>query len=236
MSGRRFATDIRLVLFDLDGTLIDSEPGIMESIHQAFGAIGAEVPPYEVLRTWIGPPFHQSFPTVLGDDAERVEQAIGKYREHYEGGAWQRHDVYPGIGEAVAALDAAGCALAVVTTKIFRQARRIIDHLPFGAMFSRVYGGELKAAYSAKAQMIAQALADFGVSAGQAAMIGDRHFDIDGARANGVPAIGVSWGFGNIEELLAAGADAIVHAPAELSRLLLPARPEQVEDRRRSMR
>jgi phosphoglycolate phosphatase len=213
----------QLVLFDLDGTLIDSEPGIMESIHHAFTAIGAAVPPYDVLRTWIGPPFYQSFPTALDHDADRVEAAIGKYREHYEAGAWQRHAIYPGIDAAIAALDAAGCALAVVTTKIFRQARRIVDHLPFGAAFARVYGAELKTSHSAKAQMIAQAMADFGIAPERTAMIGDRHFDIDGARANGVHAIGVGWGFGSIEELRTAGADAIVHAPIDLIELLLPA-------------
>jgi len=222
-AARAAAPHRQLVLFDLDGTLIDSEPGIMESIHHAFTAIGAPVPPYEVLRTWIGPPFYQSFPTALDHDPERVEAAIGKYREHYEAGAWQRHAIYPGIDAAIAAFDAAGCALAVVTTKIFRQARRIVDHLPFGAAFVRVYGADLKTAHSAKAQMIAQAMADFGVAPERTVMIGDRHFDIDGARANGVHAVGVGWGFGSVEELRAAGADAIAHAPADLVELLLPA-------------
>ncbi|MDR3387305.1 MAG: HAD hydrolase-like protein [Rudaea sp.] len=218
---RRSST--RLALFDLDGTLIDSATGIFASLDHAFAQIGAELPPRETLHAWIGPPFHQTFPSVLGDDPERVELAIAKYREHYIDSGWAGHSVYPGIAEAIAALAATGCALGVVTTKVQDQARKIVDHLPFGAHFQRVYGPDLKTPHSAKAQMIAQALQDFAVPAANTAMIGDRHFDIEGARANDVRGIGVGWGFGSIRELEAAGADAIAHAPRELPALLGPA-------------
>lgn len=211
----------RLALFDLDGTLIDSEQGIFGSLRHAFAQIGAELPHESILRTWIGPPFHQTFPSILGDDPARTELAIAHYRDHYIAEGWAGHAVYPGIGETIAALAAAGCALAVVTTKPLPQAGKIVQHLPFGKSFTRVYGPDLKTAHSAKAEMIAQALADFAMPAQHAVMIGDRHFDVAGARANGVRAIGVRWGFGSIDELTAAGADAIAHAPADLTHLLL---------------
>jgi phosphoglycolate phosphatase len=115
---------------------------------------------------------------------------------------------------------AAGHALGVVTTKHLPQAQKIVGHLPFGKFFTRIYGPDAGTAHSAKAEMIAQALQDFAIAPGDAAMIGDRHFDIEGARANGVRAIGVTWGFGDIAELNAAGADAIAHTPAELTALL----------------
>ena len=210
----------RLALFDLDGTLIDSASGILSSIEYAFAQIGAPLPEREILHTWIGPPFHQTFPSVLGDDPARVELAIENYREHYMATGWAGHSVYPGIAEVIAALVAAGCALGVVTTKPVAQARKIIEHLPFAAAFARIYGPDIKTAHSAKTQMIAQALEDFAAPAVQTAMIGDRHFDIEGARANGVRAIGVAWGFGSVEELRAAGAQAIAQRPDELTEIL----------------
>jgi phosphoglycolate phosphatase len=213
----------RLVLFDLDGTLIDSAAGIFASLDHAFAQIGAELPSREALRAWIGPPFHQTFPSVLGEDPERIELAIAAYRDHYIATGWTGHSIYPGIGDAIAALAAEGCALGVVTTKPLPQARKIIDSLPFGACFDRFYGPDIKTPHSAKAQMIAQALHDFAMPAAHAAMVGDRHFDIEGARANDVRGIGVSWGFGSVDELRDAGADAIAHAPEELLPLLLPA-------------
>jgi len=210
----------RLVLFDLDGTLINSEAGIFSSLRHAFAQIQAELPHESVLRTWIGPPFHQTFPHVLGDDPARVELAIAHYRDHYVAEGWAGHAVYDGMHDTIDALAAAGCALAVVTTKPLPQAGKIVQHLPFGTKFTRLYGPDLKTAHCAKAEMIAQALQDFATPAAHAAMIGDRHFDIEGARANRVHAIGVSWGFGSVEELDRAGADAIAHAPRELPELL----------------
>jgi phosphoglycolate phosphatase len=210
----------RLVLFDLDGTLIDSEPGITASLGYAFARIGAELPPREVLRSWIGPPFRQTFPSVLGDDALRIEAAIGHYRTRFEDVGWSEHAVYDGIAELVASIAARGDALAIVTTKPQSQAQRIIDHLPFGASFARVYGPDAHHAHCAKAEMIAQALTDFAAHPQRSVMIGDRYFDIEGARANEVAGLGVTWGFGSVDELRAAGAQAIAHEPRELLALL----------------
>jgi phosphoglycolate phosphatase len=215
---------MQLVLFDLDGTLIHSEAGIVGSLRHAFDRLGHTAPPLEELRRWIGPPLRQTFPTVVGDDPERVELAVAHYRERFDSIGWSEHEVYPGIAELVEALAARGLTLAIVTTKMQTQARRIIDHLPFGRYFAAVYGPSGDGQHSEKAQMIAQALADFGVASAQAVMIGDRHFDIEGAHKNGVRGLGVAWGFGSREELEQAGADAIAATPAELATLLQSAR------------
>lgn len=212
---------MKLALFDLDGTLIDSEVGIVASIEYALEKLGAAVPSREELRGWIGPPLRMTFPRVLGEDAAKVERAVELYRERYSAIGWSEHVVYAGVGEAVAALAEAGTTLAVVTSKAALYAPRIVASLPFGAAFARVYAVPPDSAHSEKATLIAQALADFGVPAEAAAMIGDRHFDIDGARANGVRAIGAGWGFGSREELLDAGADAIAAHPRELLAALL---------------
>ena len=213
----------RLVLFDLDGTLIDSANGIFASLDHAFAQVGAQLPAREALRAWIGPPFHQTFPSVLGDDPARIALAIEKYREHYSDSGWAGHTVYPGIAAMISAFAERDVAMGVVTTKPKAQAHLIIDHLPFGAHFVRVYGPDIKSAHCTKSEMIAQALVDFDVAAECTAMVGDRYFDIEGACANRVRGVGVSWGFGSVEELQSAGAQAIVHTPDELLCVLVPA-------------
>lgn len=209
-----------LILFDLDGTLIDSEIGIVTSIEYALEKLGAPLPPRDTLRTWIGPPLRATFPLALGDDAEAVEQAVAHYRERFSTIGWREHTVYAGIAEAIETLAARGATLAVVTSKPDLYAGKIVESLPFGARFERVYAVTADSRVSEKAELIALALADFGRPAAEAAMIGDRHFDIEGARANGVRAIGAGWGFGSLDELRAAGADAIVEAPPMLASVL----------------
>lgn len=216
---------MQLVLFDLDGTLIHSEAGIVGSLRHAFDRLGHAAPPAEELRRWIGPPLRQSFPRVIGDDPVRVEQAVEYYRERFDRIGWSEHEVYPGIAGLIEDLASESRTLAIVTTKMRAQARRIIDHLPFGHHFHEVYGPGGDGHHSEKAEMIARALADFGVAPAHAVMIGDRHFDIDGARHNGVRGLGVAWGFGSREELEQAGADAIAATPAELAVLLRTAGP-----------
>ena len=213
----------RLVLFDLDGTLIDSEIGIVASTEYALRKLGAPIPPREVLRTWIGPPLRATFPTVLGDDPQIIERAVALYRERFADVGWREHSVYPGIADAIEALAGYGMTLAVVTSKPDLYAGRIVASLPFGHRFARVYSVHAGSAHSEKAEMIADALADFCVAPQHAVMIGDRHFDIAGAYTNSVRGIGVSWGFGSVEELNAAGAHAIAHAPEALIDLLAPA-------------
>lgn len=211
---------MKLALFDLDGTLIDSQEGILASIEHALGTLGAPVPPRSQLRQWIGPPLRASFPCVLGDDAAAVERAIALYRERYAELGWREHVVYAGIADAIQTLAARPLQLAVVTSKPAADAARIIASLPFGACFARIYAPTPASASCEKAAMIAQALADGGAAGVDVAMVGDRSFDMHGARANGVRALGAGWGYGGREELLAAGAAAIADAPAQLGALL----------------
>jgi phosphoglycolate phosphatase len=210
----------QVALFDLDGTLIDSEIGIVGSTEYALRKLGAPIPSRAVLRTWIGPPLRATFPTVLGDDPEIIERAVALYRERFTDVGWREHVVYAGIAEVIESLAARGTRLAVVTSKPDLYAGRIVASLPFGHRFARVYSVHAGSAHSEKAQMIADALADFAVAPEHATMIGDRHFDIAGALANGARSIGVSWGFGSVEELNGAGAHAIAHAPGDLAALL----------------
>jgi phosphoglycolate phosphatase len=211
---------VKLTLFDLDGTLIDSEAGIVNSIQYALSRLGAPSPPREELRAWIGPPLRVTFPLALGDDLQAIERAVDYYRERFSTIGWREHVVYAGIDSLIEALAQRGDRLAVVTTKPDLYAEKIVRSLPFGARFERVYAAQAGSRDSEKAAMIARALRDFGSHPDDAVMIGDRHFDIDGAKVNGVRALGVGWGFGSHEELRAAGAEAIAASPSELLGLL----------------
>ncbi|EIL91701.1 HAD hydrolase-like protein [Rhodanobacter sp. 115] len=210
-----------LCLFDLDGTLIDSEPGITACIRHALAKLGVPAP--ADLRPWIGPPLRHSFAPLLDRDALRIETAVDYYHERFSAQGWREHAIYPGIAEAISALRGAGHQLAIVTSKPMEHAAPIIESLPFGDAFEKLYGPDPSSAHSEKASMIAAALADFGAAPQDTVMIGDRRFDIEGAVANEVSGIGVLWGFGSREELQQAGAQALAAHPHELATLLRPA-------------
>ncbi|HVB84051.1 MAG TPA: HAD hydrolase-like protein [Rhodanobacteraceae bacterium] len=215
-----------LLLFDLDGTLIDSAPGIIACIEHACTAMSVAAPPRAVLRGWIGPPLGETFPGVVGSDPGRVDAAIAHYRERFDRIGWREHRVHAGMDAVIAAQRAAGHTLAIVTTKVQTQAERIVAALPFGDAFARVYGPTADARHCEKAQMIAQAMADFRHAAAATRVIGDRHHDIAGARAHGVASCGVLWGYGSASELEAAGATVLVEQPAALAAWLSdPAAP-----------
>jgi phosphoglycolate phosphatase len=205
-----------LVLFDLDGTLIDSEIGILAGVRHSLASVGAEAPDDATLRSWIGPPLRVSFGAVLNGDSERVEAAVVAYSQRFREIGWSEHTVYDGVADMVASLADAGHRLAVVTSKTRAHAEPILAHLPFGHLFERLYAPPPSTAHSEKAEMIAAALADFGQSADDTIMVGDRLFDMEGAVANGVRGVGVLWGFGDREELEGAGAWKVVEAPAEV--------------------
>ncbi|HTV84619.1 MAG TPA: HAD hydrolase-like protein [Dyella sp.] len=214
-----------LCLFDLDGTLIDSQAGISACIRHALTKLG--VPSPADLRAWIGPPLRHNFAPLLGGDAERVEAAVAYYHERFTTLGWREHSIYPGVEDMMVALHAAGHRLAVVTSKPRQHAQPIVQALPFGHHFEKLYGPHPSSPHSEKASMIAAALADFGAAPQETVMIGDRRFDMEGALANAVAGIGVLWGFGSREELEAAGAQVVIehpaHLPAYLDAFLPPA-------------
>lgn len=209
------------LFFDLDGTLIDSAVGITRCVAHALERLGEPVPAEPELRRWIGPALRDSFGPLLGDPA-RTERAVELYRERFDVHGWREHEVYEGIGEAVAALAADGHRLAVVTAKNEPHARRIVDHLPFGHHFRDVIGATPCGRLSHKPELIGEALARLGWSTADAWMIGDRHMDIHGARHHGMASVGVLWGFGGEGELREAGATRLAGDPAALRALFAP--------------
>jgi phosphoglycolate phosphatase len=203
------------LLFDLDGTLIDSAVGITRCVAYALEALGEPIPDAAALRRWIGPPLRTSFGPLLGD-ADRTERAVELYRERFDALGWSEHTIYPGIEQALRALHASGHRLAVVTAKNQPHAERIVAHLPFGNLFETVSGASFDGRIGEKPELIAAALERMQIASTQAWMIGDRHMDIDGARHHGMRSIGVLWGFGDAHELRAAGATHLCPQPGLL--------------------
>jgi phosphoglycolate phosphatase len=205
-----------LFLFDLDGTIIDSEVGIFAGIRHAMAVVGAPAPDDDALRAWIGPPLRVSFGPLLDNDHDRIEAAVAAYSQRFHDVGWSEHRVYEGIPELISALAARGHRLAIVTSKTRAHAERIIAHLPFADAFERLYAPGPETARSEKAEMIAAALGDFDHVEDDAFMVGDRRYDMEGAVANGVRGIGVLWGFGDREELDKAGAWKVIEKPADM--------------------
>jgi len=211
------AIDTAAVLLDLDGTLSDSRPGIESCLRMAMAEMGHPLDPAADLGWAIGPPTDDVFGRLLAPFGDsRVAETVVVYRRHYAAGGWSDNTPYDGIAAALATLSGAGLALYLATSKRIDFARRILEHFGFARHFAGVYGAELDGTRSHKPEMIAHIVAQHGLDPRRAVMVGDREFDITGAHANGLRAIGVLWGYGSAAEFDHAGADAVIAAPSEL--------------------
>lgn len=210
------------VLFDLDGTLVDSAPGITSAVNATLRGLGeAEVPPAE-LATSIGPPLHETFGRLLAHRApssDELDVIVADYRARYAVGMVEGSIPYPGIRELLDALVDAGRPLAVATAKAQPLAQALLEGLGLADRFDAICG-PVPPARDTKADTVREALGKLGPRAQGAVMVGDRRHDVEGARANGLPAIGLLFGFGTRDELTAAGAAAVVSDTTELAALL----------------
>lgn len=203
------------VCFDLDGTLTDPKLGITGSIRHALKVLGCEVPEGDDLTWCIGPPLLASFETLLGDGCDAV-RALEIYRERFSEIGLFENEIYPGIRDVLTSLTRDGRQLFVATSKPAVYAVRIIEHFELTEFFDEVYGAELDGTRSDKTELLSYILAQQKLDVATTFMVGDRSFDIIGARNNGMKAIGVLYGFGSKSELLDAGAMALCDAPQDL--------------------
>jgi phosphoglycolate phosphatase len=205
------------ILFDLDGTLTDPRVGIVACLKYAIESMGQVPPGDRELARFIGPPLQVSLASLAGiDNEEKVTRAVAFYRERFAETGMYENTVYPDIPQTLDALIARGATLYVATSKPTVYAARIVEHFGLSGYFRGVYGSELDGTRSNKAELIAHLLQTESMSGASAVMIGDRSHDMAGAKANGVFAVGVLWGYGSREELLAAGAAALCERPAKL--------------------
>jgi phosphoglycolate phosphatase len=203
------------IVFDLDGVLVDSRVPITRSIDYALETHGLPRPQLDRLERFIGPPLTVAFAELVGHppDSPLVLACLASYRERYSEASLHETTVFPGIPEAVAVL-AESHRLAVATSKPLAFAEPLLAALDLRASFDHVAGPDLDVNREDKQTTIRRVLSALDTT--RAVMIGDRSFDIIGAHACGIPAIGVTWGIGSAEELAISGAEVIIDAPSRL--------------------
>ena len=207
------------ILLDLDGTLTDPGVGIERCLRHALSALGREPPHIDLARA-VGPPLREVLgPWLAGAPEETLDEAIRLYRQRYATCGWFENTVYPGVLDLLEGIRARGWRATVVTSKLEPIAVRVVEHFALAPYLTGVYGsrpGEL----GAKPDLIARVLECEAIDPAEAVVVGDRLHDVRGARACGVDAIGVTYGYGSREELEREGATWICDSPPSILRVL----------------
>ncbi len=206
------------IYFDLDGTLTDSGPGIMNGVTYALEKLGYPVPPRAVMGRYIGPPLADSFCQFDGMEPEEAHRAVEVFREYYDVTGKFENKPYPGMESMLKTLKNQGKTLMVATSKPETTANEVLEHFGLSQYFDLVVGSILDGGRVTKTQVLAHALALGGTE--NAVMVGDRRFDVEGARFHGLDCIGVLFGYGDREELTKAGAAALAEDTRQLLEIL----------------
>lgn len=208
--------------FDLDGTLTDPAMGITNSFVHALKYFGIEIPSYEKLCSFIGPPLVDSFKNSFGFNDEQAMEGVKKYREYFAVKGLFENEVYEGIPNVLECLKEQGKKLIVATSKPEEYSKRIIDHFGLTKYFDSVCGSAMDESRASKDQVIAYAIRQNDITdTSKILMIGDREHDVIGAKKNNLKSCGVLYGYGSLEELKKSGADYIASDVCELKKLLL---------------
>lgn len=207
------------VVFDLDGTLFDAEEGIVSSVVKAMKEMGLEIPQGAQLRQVVGPPLRYSFHDLLNVPSERLDEAADRYAHIFRSEGMYRYSVYPGIRTMLRVLKENGIYVALASSKPRDLCEHILRHYGLRHFFDRVIGETDSHAKLGKPEMIRRALPEHYE---RAAMVGDRLYDMEGAKAAGVDGVGAVYGCGSVEELRRAGATLLVSDADELRELLCP--------------
>lgn len=208
-----------LILFDLDGTLLDSKEGITKSVQYALKKLGVEISDRRELVKFIGPPLQESFENFYQVDGLK---GIEYYRECFVGQQKMlENEIYPGVVELLEKLKEKKKKLVVATSKPTVYSKTILEHFRLAPYFEEIQGSELDLSLIEKEDVIRVVLEQYSsVSKDRIVMIGDRKHDILGAKINRIDNIGVLYGYGSKEELQTAGAEKIVNTALELEMLL----------------
>ena len=205
------------ILFDLDGTIIDSGEGVTNAVAYALEKLGIEVKDKNDLKCFIGPPLLESFKEFYGIEGEDALRAQEYYREVYGSKHLLENEVYDGIPELLERIKASGRKLVVTTSKPEKYALQIAKHFDFEKYFDLIAGADLLGKRSNKAQVLEYALDQLGnPDRSRVILVGDRKYDCDGAAAFGISTIGVLYGYGSEEELREHGAKYIANKPEDV--------------------
>jgi len=209
---------MKLVLFDMDGTIIDPKLGFVRCINYALDALGIESVPENKLVQYIGPPLDYAFKKIVADNSNEalITDCIIKFRERYLDVGWQENHLYGGIDTVLQTLHAKNYDLAICTSRRTDLAQKIIDHYEYGTIFNAVYGADV----GLKKSTVVADLIQQQQFTTDSWLIGDRSFDMSAANLNGLHSIAVLWGYGSKEELEEYSPNFIVKAPDEITTII----------------
>lgn len=208
----------KTIIFDLDGTLTDSGEGILNCAELALRHFDLPIPDRQTMRVFVGPPLHDTF-VKFGVPEQKAEEAVAVYRSRYTTVGKFENTPYPGVHEMLQSLRDRGHTLLVATSKPEGMSVEIMDKFDLSKYFHRICGASLDRSRSSKEDVIAYLL-ELNGTAENMVMVGDTAFDVLGAAAHGIPTIGVSWGYGAVEDMQNAGAMAIADTMEELLSIL----------------
>ena len=210
------------VFFDLDGTLTDSQDGILNSFRNVLTHFGLEIPDYQTLCTYIGPPLTLTLTETFGFSKEKTEEGIKVFRSYYNTKGYLENRVFEGIPELLSDLKKAGLKLSVATSKPEETAKKIIRHFELEKYFDHICGSSSDESRSKKSEVLEYAIAENKITdRSTILMVGDRKFDVEGAAKTGLKCAGVLFGYGTEEELKKSGAAFIAKTPADILSFVL---------------
>lgn len=211
----------KAVLFDLDGTLVDSSEGITKSVQYALKKMGIDEPDLSKLHVFIGPPLKTSFMKYYGFTEEQVKEGTVAYRERYRPIGIFECELYPGVKDCINKLKEQGYLIGVASSKPEIFCRKILEHFGILSLFDDVVGSTEDGSIGTKEEVLLEVMRRWAdIPKENMCLIGDTIFDIEGANQVGISSVGVSFGFGNVEEMRAAGAKAICDHMEKLPDLL----------------
>ncbi len=212
--------NFQVIFFDLDGTIVNSEQGIIDSVKYSLSFFDIFEENSSILRQIIGPPLETSFTNLFDFSPDQTKQAVLRYRDHYAEKGVHEFSVYEGMKDVISALHQSGIPLAVATSKPTKFAKIMLESADLSDFFQVVVGSGPERDLD-KSSVIKNTLTHFeGVDRGDILMVGDRKYDILGAHAHGLHSCAVTYGFGTLEELQATQPGFIIHSPKELLTIL----------------
>jgi ADP-ribose pyrophosphatase len=212
---------IKAIIFDFDGTICDTGEGIMKSAKYALDSFGIPCGDWNELEYFIGPPLLVTFQEKFNQDVSQASELVLKFRERYANEGINESCLYDGIVDLLKSLKADGFKLGIASSKPEDYVKELLRKFRIISLFDVVYGVSFTADCESKQSIISRTLDALKVSNEEAIVVGDKYYDIDGAKANGIKNIGVLWGFGSKFELIECGADFIAQKPGDIEAIAL---------------